>query len=182
MKKLIYVGTSILLAISLTFCSDDDPVSPGTDDLGEVEISVSGDVQTTFEGIADFNLMDDISVNQWELFFNDITPQTFSVQIFTNNADDMERPSEGTYEIGSDPNAEEEFTAIFNEYEEDFSDGTEFTTFHDNTGGELVITESSVDMIRGSFTFTAKSVDSETNQVDGEVELTSGEFIAVPRE
>ncbi|MCC5940222.1 MAG: hypothetical protein JJU37_01665 [Balneolaceae bacterium] len=182
MKKLIYLSAIFLLAFTLTFCSDDHPVGPGSDDLGEVEISVTGDVQTSFEGIADFDLMDEFSINQWELFFNDISPQTFSVQIFTNNADEMERPSEGTYEIGSDPNAEEVFTAIFNELEEDLTDGTEYTTFHDDSGGELVITESSEDVVRGSFTFTAKSVDSETNEIDGEVEVTSGEFVAVQRE
>jgi hypothetical protein len=180
-KNMFYLTIAALLTLSLTSCSDDDPVSADDDlDLGMVEFSVVGDVNANLEGIAEFGSFGDGT--SWEISFADTGPQTFSLIITTVDIEEAERPSPGYYEIGSNPAGEDEFTAIFNDLEDGPAEGIEYTTMFGNEGGIIEITESSSDEVSGNFSFTAVAVDQETNEIAGEIVVSEGEFTAVPIE
>lgn len=176
-KNLFYLLLATLLTITLTYCSDDDPVSPN-EDFGGVEFSVSGDVNANIEGIAEFGSFGEgIS---WEISFTDIGQQTFSLIISTVDTEGAEQPSPGYYEIGSNPNNEDEFFAVFTDLEGGISEETEYSTMFGNEGGILEITESTSDEVSGNFSFTAVAVNNETNEIEGEIVVTEGEFTATP--
>ncbi|TVR12819.1 MAG: hypothetical protein EA391_14780 [Balneolaceae bacterium] len=180
MKKLHYFSISILLAFTLTFCSDDVSTGPDLDDLGNVEFSVTGDIEANVEGIAQFGSVGDGT--SWEISFTDRGAQTFSLVISKIDTEGTEQPSPGVYEIGSSPIADDEFMSVYTDLQSEAAGGTEYSTKHGDTGGTLEINESSADQVSGTFSFTAVALDNETNEVAGEIEVVSEEFSAVPFE
>jgi len=166
-----------VLLLALTNCDDEGTIGPDVEDPGFVSFSVAGDLEAEKEGIAEFALFAESNVEQWDLLFNDIGPQTYSLVLMTHG-EDLERPSEGVYTIGNDLSAQDEFFAVFEDLEEGFDSSVEYTTTHDDAGGELEITESTDDIVRGSFSFTAIKTDQETGEVIGEITITEGDFSA----
>jgi len=168
-----------LLTFSLTFCSDDDPVS-ANDDSGVVSFTISGDINAEIDGIARFGTSGAGDDTSWEITLADTGPQTFVLVISTIGFDGVEQPSTGFYSITNSPTADDEFIAIFTDMEGDGPRGTEYSTLFGNEGGTLEITESSSSQVSGNFSFTAVVIDDQTNEIAGEVVVTDGEFTATP--
>lgn len=178
MKRFAYILILTALTLTFTFCSDDNPVGSEEDEFGSVTFNLSGDLDAEMDGIAEFNLFSESSIEQWELGFSDFGPQTYSMILFTHG-EDLERPSEGVYTIGNDLTAEDEFFGVFEDLEDGFESMTEYSTAHEDAGGELIIEESSSDLVSGSFSFTAIKTDDETGEPIGEVTIEDAEFEAI---
>lgn len=93
--------------------------------------------------------------------------------------EEIERPSAGTYPVGISNNSDIHFLAF---YADASSDYEEYSSDHDGFGGTLTITESNSDRIRGTFQMRLGMYDYEDDEVTGEVEITSGQFTARPRQ
>lgn len=180
-KQLLYLAFAIFFSISLNNCSDDDQVNTN-DEPGNVEFTVTGDINDEFDGIARFGTSGAGDDTSWEITLADTGPQTFVLVISTIGFDGVEQPSTGFYSITSNPTADDELIAIFTDMEGDGSHGTEYSTLFGNEGGTLEITESSSSQVSGNFSFTAVTLDDESNEPVGEIVVTNGEFIATPME
>ncbi|MCC5915187.1 MAG: hypothetical protein JJU46_12475 [Balneolaceae bacterium] len=178
MKRFALFSILAALALTLTFCSD-DPVGSEEDEFGSVTFNLSGDLDAEMDGIAQFSLFTESTIEQWELSFFDTGQQTYSLTLFTQG-ENLERPSEGVYTIGNDLTAEDEFFGVFEDLEDGFDSMVEYSTSHEDAGGELVIEESSSDLVSGSFSFTAIKTDDETGEPVGEVIIENAEFSAIP--
>ena len=177
MRKITYITAALLVTLSLTFCSDDDPTGPsGSDSTGEASFNVSGDLELSFDGNAQFSKFDEANIETWALDFTD-AGQNYTITISTQDQEEVERPPEGTYTIGF---VTDDFIANFLDDSEDgFENFAEYSTMAEGFGGEIVITESSTDLVEGTFNFTAVELLDEGG---GEIEVTEGEFSATPRQ
>ena len=179
-KKTIHLITLLFIPLLLTFCSDDDPVS-SNGDLDEASFTITGDINTEVDGIARFGTSGaGDEETSWEITIADTGPQTFVLVISTIDLDGAEQPSTGFYSITNSPTVEGEFSAIFTDMEDDGPGGTEYSTIFGNEGGTLEISESSSNQVSGNFSFTAVTVDDQTNEAVGEIVVTNGEFVATP--
>lgn len=198
-----YRYTSILFIIILTVftlfgCSDSSSGPDLDNGLGQVSLTVSGDVQGEKSGMADFygGEPGGQGIYYWELSFNDFSPQTYDLQLSLTDFDEIPRPAAGTYEIGFDPpnpfeeRGEPEFFGIYTHIPNgSFSNAMEFETGLFCTeeaprGGTLVITSSSSEAVSGSFSFTAANYDFDDSGnciSQGEIEV-AGEFTAKARQ
>lgn len=179
-KTFTHLLTLLFIPFLLIYCSDDDPVSTNGD-LDEASFTIAGDINTELDGIARFGTSGTgDEETSWEITIADTGPQTFVLVISTIDLDGAEQPSTGFYSITNSPTAEGEFSAIFTDMEGDEPGGTEYSTIFGNEGGTLEITESSSSQVSGNFSFTAVTVDDQTNEVVGEIVVTEGEFVATP--
>lgn len=173
-------GAAMLFSILLFSCSGDDDGSSnlGNEDFGEVTITLSGDLQGTRTGIADFNHLDLGNLHEWELSFNDYSPNTFDMSLILLGEDLPEVPSPGTYEIGFEPMSSNVFLGSFyNFINEDYDNAIEYSTMQ--SGGTLTIQTSNSERITGSFDFVAQSRDDYGNVLES-VQI-SGTFSANKR-
>ena len=177
MNKFIYFIAAFLVSSFLISCSDDDPAGPGSLDLGSVSFSVSGEIEQDLDGFGEFYLETEDSPPTWDLNFSNV-PQTYSLTFLAIGDEGSDRPETGTYTIGPDVN-DGDFFASYGDLREGVQEQVEYTTQFENTGGELIITESSSDVIRGTFNFTATAADPETGEQTQEITITGGEFEAV---
>ncbi|TVR17836.1 MAG: hypothetical protein EA391_03715 [Balneolaceae bacterium] len=188
------IVTGVLILISGCSDSSSDPDLGG--DLGQVSLTVSGDVQGEKTGMADFYGQDLGSLHYWELSFNDFSPQTYSLQLSLQDFEEIERPAPGSYEIGfNSPNPFGEsgppvFTAIYTHIPNgSFTDAVEYSSGilcgDDRTQwGTLVISSSTSSEVSGSFTFFAIDIDIDNSGncvILGEIEV-AGEFSARARQ
>ncbi len=179
-------------------CSDNSSGPDLDNGMGQVSLTVSGDVQGQKTGQADFygDEPGGQGIHYWELSFNDFSPQTYSMQLSLMDFEEIPRPSPGTYEIGFDPpnpfqeQGESVFFGIYTHIPNgSFSNAVEFETGlfcteESPRGGTLVITNSSSESVSGSFQFTAANYDFDDSGncvLSGEVEV-SGEFNARARQ
>lgn len=206
LNKTLFVMTDILpiqkyvsiLTIGLLFilpaCSDNS-TGPDGNGLGEVNLTVSGDVEAQRTGQADFRELEAASMYTWDLEFHDRNPQTFSLSIGLLSHEPIEQPGTGTFEIGFEPaNPFEEqgapvFLASYTHIEnEDFANPKEFESGilcpdEFPRGGEITITSSTSNEVSGTFQFSAVSVDFDDsgNCVNNGTINVTGEFTATPR-
>lgn len=179
MNKVVLFMTS-LLSVSLMSCGNDDNNSSSSD-FGEINITVTGQLEDNFSGMADFHQSEVLSTQVWEISGHDYNPQTFSIQLMdVGITDDAERPSPGTYSIGNTVNADYtvNFTHIPNG---SFSNSVEYSTTYGNNAnnGTLTITSSTENTVKGSFECTAYRVDNNLNII-GTIQVV-GDFTANKR-
>jgi hypothetical protein len=184
----------ILLSNVILGCSDDS-TGPGGAALGEVTLTVSGDVQAERSGQADFSELEASGIYSWSLDFHDFGPQTFSLTFGLIAHEEIPQPGTGTYEIGFEPanpfveQGEPVFSGIYTHIEnQDFANAVEFETGilcadEFPRGGELTITSSSSDEIIGTFQFTAVAADFDDsgNCINNGAISITGAFTATPR-
>lgn len=181
MKNFQFGALMLFSFILLSCSSDDDSSGIGGNNLGSVEITLSGDLEGNRSGIADFSYLDLGAIQQWELNFNDYNPQTFDLNLMIMSVDEdlSTSPQTGTYEIGFEATNSSVFFGSFTNIEnQDFANAVEYDTFT-SEGGVLIIETSNSERVTGSFSFTAHARDDDFNEV-GEVHV-SGTFSANKR-
>lgn len=181
MKNIIYLILAFTVTLSLISCSDDDPTGPGPVDVGSVSFTVSGDIEAELDGVAEFIRLEENAGVIFDFSFVD-TPQTFSMTFTNVSQDDSDLPVTGAYDMGSNLADDGVFLAIFEDLRDGLFESTEYSTLTEGTGGTLEITESSSDVLRGTFSFTASSDDPETGEPAGEITISDGEFEATVTE
>lgn len=144
-------------------CSSKQENDPKAD-LATVELTVTGDVQGTFTGMADFDALETGQSQIWSLSMHDYRPQTFSLAFLRMNKG-LKNPEVGTYTVGTGAGAD--FSAIFTHIvDENFSAAREFSSFGDGTSGTLTIESATDQMIKGSFDFSATGYDDQIQQLN----------------
>lgn len=181
--------TSIILVLllSLISCSSDDDNPNNGQEFGSFELTVTGDIEATKSGFADFTQFNFSSLQDWsiDMFDPNGSSQTMDLSISTSSAvEDVSRPEPGTYDIGFSATDPSVFSAIYVHIPNgNFSESVEYSTLpiSDDTsyGGTLTITTSTENTVSGSFEFTAAKVDDNLN-ITGEINV-SGEFTANKR-
>ena len=174
----------VVMSLASTSCSSDDEGSSENLDFGNFELSVTGDFTQETNGFADFDSLSAFGVNSWEISMNDTNPSTVSLQLsLVSSTGEVSQPSPGTYEIGFEANSNNVFYAIYTHIPNgNFMQAVEYSTINEGEtsyGGTLEIEESTNDLVKGSFQFTAASVDDNFNVI-GEISV-SGEFTAKKR-
>lgn len=187
MKKMkIFKMASFLLFVTFFSgaCSKDDKQEPNLE-LGKVTLSVTGDVEGTFSGVADFDVVSTTQTQVWTMNMYDNTPQNFSLSFFDVSIEEVQRPEPGVYTIGSSVSAD--YSAVFEYFPGgDYEQGEGYSTSHildgfigSDTHGKLTITSSNDNTVQGSFEFNAHRLDDVMNVV-GTVQIV-GEFTANKR-
>lgn len=185
-KYLSIAGFIMIFSFLLISCSDStNGIEPRNTDLGEVEFSVSGDIDGQRSGSAFFS-MEDQGGHTFQLTFMDGFEgrQTFAFYITRYRLNAFEMPDTGSYEI--DGNLFN-FSADYDDYSTgDWTDaGTYTDAYCDDVldqGGTLTINSRTEQQITGSFSFTVASFDDfETCNLLGYLQV-QGEFRAVPFE
>ena len=196
-KKILLLIIASFGLWSIPGCSDSSS-GPDLGDVGQVSLTVSGDVEGQKTGMADFygDEPGGVGIHYWELSFNDFSPQTYSLQLSLQDFEEIERPAPGTYEIGFDvPNPFGEsgppvFLGIYTHIPNgSFSNAVEYDTgivCDDDTPqrGTLVISSSTSSQVSGTFNFTATSYDFDNSGncvILSEIEVV-GEFSARARQ
>lgn len=178
MKKISLIFTLIISTIFLSCSSDDDNNSHGNSELGSVTITLSGDLEGTRTGFADFHLQEVGSVHSWSLSFYDYNPQTFSSSLMIAGLGGVSKPTPGTYEIGFAANDSNVFFGSFVNIENnDFGNAVEYSTFE--SVGTLTIETSTDERVTGHFEYTAHT-DDDMGNISGTINV-SGSFDAKKR-
>jgi hypothetical protein len=176
------------LAFGLAGCDDDSSSSGsggGGGDLGDVELTVRGDVEGARTGMADFHGDENVGLHYWQISMHDHGPQSFSLTLTKSSVDPIERPGVGTHVLDGPENG---FSAVFTHIPDgDYANATEYSDVlcrdELGLGGTLTISSSSDEMVAGSFQFVLADYDlDETGCVLlGSVEV-EGEFTAFARQ
>lgn len=169
-----------------TSCSDDDnnsstgPSGGGMEGHGgSASFDVSGDVEASHSGIADFRAFEMNGIHTWDITMLDNSPITFNLSFLQTGFEPIEQPGPGTYELGI--GSGEGYSTSYTTYEADNPfEGEDYLVGFGDTSGELIITTSTDELIEGTFSFTAARLGDD-GMIDGTVEVTNGEFSAVPR-
>ena len=190
-----YVSIFIIgLLFSITACSDNS-AGPDGNGLGELTLTVSGDVEAQRTGQADFSELQASNLHTWSIEFHDFSPQTFSLSLNHLSQEEIDRPGTDTYEIGigqgalpwEDPRPMSFYGEYVHIVDQDFENATYYNTgFCEDeypSGGTLTISSSSSDQITGSFQFTAHNInfDDSGNCINNGTIIVEGEFTATPR-
>ncbi|TVQ04102.1 MAG: hypothetical protein EA359_07530 [Balneolaceae bacterium] len=173
MKKHIQTTITLLLSISLISCSDNSTSSDDTAQ-GSATFSVSGDLQGSRSGTAEFPGVD--STLDWDLWIYSLSNGGFSLDIrifFDREAPGP--PPTGTYSIG-DHSADG--TAEYSEFTSGAIPQIFSTKDGGGYGGTITINESNNDVVRGTFQFTAGRWNESTESFTGEINITNGNFTA----
>ncbi|NEN24910.1 hypothetical protein G3O08_15525 [Cryomorpha ignava] len=179
-------NTLFLTALLLTFtaCSDDDE-SPSTgsngDDTGHggsASFTVSGDLEGEHTGIADFRAFEINGIHTWDITLIDQNPITFNISFAQTGGESIDAPTVGVYplEVSQDENV---YLTTYEHFDGNPFQGETYTAGIDGTSGVMEITTSTESLIEGTFSFTAARF--EDGQIVGSIEVTNGEFSAVPR-
>lgn len=149
--------TTPLLLLALAACGSDSALGPNVN-VGQGSVRASGAVSTSGSGVA---LFQTASSGTTQIFQIAIAPTTqgagttWALQI----ARSAERPPVGTYSLSELSASSTDPTA--NLY---ITNGSTSEMFN-STAGELVITSSSSSLVRGTFSFTAASVNDATRHI-----------------
>ncbi len=178
--------TSLLLLVTFFSgsCSKDDKQEPNFE-LGKVTLSITGDVEGTFSGIADFDVVSTSQTQVWTMNMYDYNPQIFSLSLVDISIEDVSRPEPGVYTIGSSVSAD--YSAVFDYFPGgNYEQGKSYSTSHildgfigSDTYGILTITSSNDNTVQGSFEFNAHRLDDRMNVI-GTVKVVA-EFTANKR-
>lgn len=181
--NLFVCGIMVFFAFS---CNKDEVKDT---DLGEVNITVSGDLNGTFKGIADFDYLVSGGNEIWSISTHDTKPQTFSMSIMVAGNEWTEntigRPEPGTYSIGglytSDYQAGFDHIVDQDYYNEKGKNASYSTIWQEEEEiGVLVITSSTENEVKGRFDFIAHQYDEDDLRKIGTVSI-KGNFIANKR-
>jgi hypothetical protein len=144
-------------------------------EVGSFEATVSGDLSVTLSGTAIFGVGDYGPGDQWMVYMPRTTAAAFEV-ISVGPAESAMRLPAGTHEIV------EATTAANGEVVGVYLSFSGQADVFGSTSGTLTITESSADVVRGNFTFTAAELTSGLTTIDpdGRQVTVSGEFVAIP--
>lgn len=175
---LFFLAAFLTAAVSLTACSKDDKEGPESSlDLGEVTLTVTGDAEGAFKGMADFEGAKRSQTETWEISMHDYSPQTFSLSLIRMN-EGIDNPKPGTYSIGLSNKAD--FFAVFTHIvDEDYVNAIEYSTFESDNSGTLTIESVSENTIKGKFELTAYEYDDKLDPI-GDIEI-KGQFTANQR-
>jgi hypothetical protein len=148
---------------------------------GSSSFVVSGEIEGEYSGIADFRAFEMSGVHTWDITLIDQNPITFNISFAQFGEEPIAAPPVGTYTLAINPGNQEDdiYQTTFEYFEEDPLQGDNYTVGIDGTSGVLEITTSTEDLIEGTFSFTA--VRMENGVTAGTIEVTNGEFSAVPR-
>lgn len=183
-----------LLAFLAFSCNkgDDNKGDGGRKDtnLGEVNITVTGDLNETFKGVADFDHLVLKGGNEtWSISTHDSKPQTFSMSIMVAGNEWTEntigRPEPGTYSIGgvytSDYQAGFDHIVDQDYYNKNGKNASYSTIWQGKEeSGTLVITSSTENTVKGTFDFIAHQYDEDTLEQIATVRI-KGDFTANKR-
>ena len=168
-----------------TACSDDDdntttppPTDPGGHG-GSASFTIEGDHAGEYTGIADFRAFEMAGVYTWDILIMNQDPITYNLSFAQTGGEPIDRPEVGTYELGISQ-SDDVYLTSFSYYEETPFQGQDYLVGVGQTSGTLVITTSSESLMEGTFSFTAIHYDDEGME-GGSIEVTDGEFSAVPR-
>ncbi len=171
------------LFLLFTSCSDDDDSNTPPDETaqhgGSASFTVSGELQGDHTGIADFRAFEMNGIHTWDITLIDQNPITFNISFVQTSDAPIDAPGVGTYqlEISQDENV---YLTSYEHFDDNPLQGENYSVGIDGTSGVLEITSSAPDLIEGTFSFTAVRLD-DNGQVAGTIEVTDGEFSAVPR-
>lgn len=190
-SPLLRLSMVSLLAVTLTTgCSKDKDKESQTYDLGEVNITVTGDLNGTFKGVADFDHLVSKGGNEtWSISTHDIKPQTFSMSIMVAGNEWTEntigRPEPGTYSIGgintSDYQAGFDHIVDQDYYNKNGKNASYSTIWQGKEeSGTLLITSSTENTVKGTFDFIAHQYDEDTLEQIATVRI-KGDFTANKR-
>lgn len=198
-----FVRSFFLIACASLFfagCGDDPANGDGTNngnggnggsDTGTSSVTVSGALESTHTGIAEYELSEGETVASWRLYMHDVAPQqTFAMVISTvgmppseGQAPTIARPTPGTYALGGDTYKDDVFDVQYT-YFGDPEDEDPPTWRTDIQGeGEFIVTESTDEKLVGSFTldiYHARADDRSKPDEDSKITI-EGEVTAVPK-
>lgn len=192
-KQLITSFTAIIFLMAATFltaCSKSEKPDSSGSGLGTMTLEVTGEVNGSFKGMADFNHLKVSQTESWSIAGHDMKPQTFSLDItaignqFTSNT--IGRPEPGNYSIGGMQTADYQatFTHIVDEdfYNSNGKNVTYTTTYlNEGQNGTLTITSSTEETVKGTFSFTAHPQDTSSPDASSKTVQIQGEFTAHKR-
>lgn len=121
-------------------------------DLGSATLTVTGDVQGSFSGMADFHALSTNQSDTWSISMHDYNPQNFSLN-FVRTGKGVERPEVGTYTIGASHKADF-FATFVHIVGQNFTAAKEYSTLEDPSGTLTIQTSNSQSVI-GDFDLTA---------------------------
>lgn len=182
-RKLLKSTLLLILLFGLFACSDNstDPNENEGPEFGEVNFTVTGDLEGEKSGIADFDhLVIPPFSEEWQIHTTDISPQTFILTFsLLSTVHQLDRPGPGTYEIGFIPAAADNSNEVF------FADyvdlgGDNYSVLGEGSGGSLVIEESTDEIVSGSFNCTLVELNEDGSTVIGSIQI-EGEFTARQR-
>jgi hypothetical protein len=135
---------------------------------------VSGDLERTLSGSAIFGVANDGANDQWIVYLPQSSASTFEVITIGPQGAATRLPT-GTYDIVAATTADDgDVVGVY----VSFRTGT--PDIFGSAAGTLTITESSDDVVRGNFEFTAISLALDlTVEPDGQQVTVTGEFTAV---
>ncbi|MCA1763609.1 MAG: DUF6252 family protein [Cryomorphaceae bacterium] len=186
MKSFAHILFVISSFLIFTSCGgDDDSNNPPSDPGGHggsASFDISGEIEGEHSGIADFRAFEMAGVYNWDITIINQDPITFNISFLQQGEDPIDRPGEGTYELGINPGNQSNdiYTGSYVNYGGNPSEQDNYTIGIDETSGTMEITSSSDELIEGTFSFTAARIGDDGN-VAGTIEVTNGEFSAVPR-
>jgi hypothetical protein len=182
MKQILTFAAAALFSLFLLNGCSDSTSSIEDDLFGSASFDISGDIEGSKEGFADFDGFSAYGVSSWEISIHDFQPHTFSLTfMMIDTGDEIQRPGPGTYDISYGVGNEGSFSAFYVNTEDGYEEAFEYETYGEGTGGQLVITESSSDVVKGTFSFNAAKYDYDTGEVIGTISVTNGRFEARAR-
>lgn len=202
LRRMSFRSFFLIATASLFFagCADDPENGGGGgggSDPGTSSLDVSGALNTTHEGIAEYELDDGELASSWRLYMHDVSPeQTFSMVISAVGAPPVDgqeptiaNPVPGTYVLGgprtSPANAFDVQYLYYGEgYDGEGLDGREpmWSTLVQGEG-EFIVTEYSDEKLVGSFTLDVyHALADDRNKADEDSKITiKGDVTAVPK-
>lgn len=155
MRRYSYLLFSLFLALTFAACdSDGDGDSNGNgngnSDIGNANVTISGDVSGSFSGSAIFGA-DAEDGTGFTIVLFDQTITTLATGQFVAMGTDGERPSPGQYDFEAASGVS--FGGGYFS-----SDGSTTGTIVSAQSGTLTITSSSSDQVSGNFTFTGQAI------------------------
>lgn len=192
-KKLLGRGLLAgLLALAFVSCGNSDQKenqsnnsvkkekkkTVSSENLGKMELTISGDIEGKRTGTADFYYGSAGSIKSWDIGGHDSrTGQTFSLNLRIQSMnEEIPQPKPGTYKIGLAPNSTDIFNASFTDII-DRENHVQKQYGSRGDAGTLTIEVSNENRVKGHFEFTAHEADALG---DASAQITvKGKFDAV---
>lgn len=172
----ILVATTMVFFLLLTLSCSDNSSGPDDNGLGEASFTIAGDLEGEKTGIANFRAFEMSGIYTWDILIQDTGQITYDISFSMLSDEAIERPEPGTYDIALSGFGGEDFNGSYSDYNDSQFNPTNYTVGISSTSGTLNITNSSEDLVEGTFQFTAVDADS-----GGTITVSEGEFSAVPR-
>lgn len=151
-----------------------------SENLGKMELTISGDIEGTRTGTADFYYGSTGPITLWDISSHDSrTGQTFSFYLRIQSMnEEIPQPKPGTYKIALAPNSTDIFNASFTDIiDRENHVQKEYSARGD--AGTLTIEVSNEKQVKGHFEFTAHEADA-LGEASAQITV-KGKFDAVDR-